>query len=64
MSRRRPEIVAARCTLAEKSLIRAASEAEGVPISELIHRVVVPEARRIILEATGTRETAQAAEEG
>ncbi len=42
--RSRPMLVAARVTAAEKALIIAAAEAEGIPVSEFILRTVLAHA--------------------
>lgn len=55
-NRRRPFIVSTRTTRAEKALIRAVADAEGVSVCDLLHRILLP--------AVAERVTRQAAEIG
>jgi len=49
MARAMPEIVACRLTVAEKAVVALAAEMEGIPVSELIRRSIVPKAKRRVL---------------
>lgn len=44
--RSRPLLVAARVTAAEKALVEAAAEAEGLPVAEFILRTVINRAEQ------------------
>lgn len=47
-NRSRPMVVSTRTTKAEKALIRAAAEAAGVSVADLLHGIVLPTvARRV-----------------
>lgn len=44
--RKRPFLAATRVTGREKGWIEAVAQGEGVTVSELLHRIVVPEIQR------------------
>jgi uncharacterized protein (DUF1778 family) len=46
VQRKRPVTVSTRTTRLEKALLEAAATSEGLPLSEWLHRLAVPEARR------------------
>lgn len=52
----RPEIISARVTAQEKAWIKAVAASEEIPLAEAIWRLVVPAARRRLLEELSTAE--------
>ena len=49
-------MVGARVTIAEKATIQLAAEAAGFTVSEWIHRLVVPEARKRLVHELSAQE--------
>jgi hypothetical protein len=51
--RMRPLVVSTRATRAEKARIAVVAAQEGVSVSEVIHRLLMPEVDRRVREALG-----------
>jgi uncharacterized protein (DUF1778 family) len=54
--RRKPETISTRVTVEEKALIETAATAEGVPVSEFLHSVVVPAACERVSQLLGNQQ--------
>ena len=58
MESERPVVMSTRVKVAERGRVRAVAEADGVTVSELIHRLVMPQVddrlRRDLAKASGS----------
>lgn len=59
MPRTRPVTLSTRARREEAALIRAAAEAEGLPVAELMHRILVPAVKARLVELAGDPSSGQ-----
>lgn len=60
-NRERPQVVSTRVKPSERALISAVAEAEGVSVSEALHRLLMPAVRDRLREIAGEGEEEAAA---